>query len=132
MYFKRPGTGGALSNGWYKIIGGYYKVGGVWKTIFNRDINFKLYSEGFGNPNGGPTSGSTGTGGIPTAVNIPASAPKLWNSDRGNDNAGTVPMADGTDKNIEDVVVGDVVKGHNGDNTVNFRRYTFNDRNNSV
>jgi hypothetical protein len=85
MYFKRPGTGGALSNGWYKIIGGYYKVGGVWTTIFNSDINFKLYSEGFGNPNGGPTSGSTGTGGIPTAVNIPASAP---NSDRGNDNGG--------------------------------------------
>ena len=85
MYFKRPGTGGSLSNGWYKIIGGYYKVGGVWKTIFNSDINFKLYSEGFGNPNGGPTSGSVGTGGIPTAVNIPASAP---NSDRGNDNGG--------------------------------------------
>ena len=185
MYFKRPGTGGALSNGWYKIIGGYYKVGGVWKTIFNSDINFKLYSEGFGNPNGGPTSGSTGTGGTPTAVNIPASAP---NSDRGNDNGGgsafvpdnachvdandgfgqlsiysnhpnqnygfyarqntgsassscfiagtKVRMADGTDKNIEDVVVGDVVKGHNGDNTVieldwvtlgDRKLYTFND-----
>ena len=185
MYFKRPGTGGSLSNGWHKIIGGYYKVGGVWKTIFNSDINFKLYSEGFGNPNGGPTSGSTGTGGTPTAVNIPASAP---NSDRGNDGGGgsafvpdnachvdandgfgqlsiysnhpnqnygfyarqntgsassscfiagtKVRMADGTDKNIEDVVVGDVVKGHNGDNTVieldwvtlgDRKLYTFND-----
>ena len=38
MYFKRPGTGGSLSNGWHKIIGGYYKVGGVWKTIFNSDL----------------------------------------------------------------------------------------------
>ena len=182
-------TGGELSNGWYRIIGGYYKVGGVWKTIFSSDINFKLYSEGFGNPSGGPTSGSVGTGGIPTVQNIPATAP---NSDRGNDNdggaafvkddrcyanandgfgslsiysnhpnqnygfysrqhtnsaestssgscfiAGTkVLMADGTEKNIEDVVVGDVVKGHNGDNTVikldwvtlgDRKLYTFND-----
>ena len=148
-----------------------------------------MYSEGFGNPSGGPTSGSVGTGGIPTVQNIPATAP---NSDRGNDNdggaafvkddrcyanandgfgslsiysnhpnqnygfysrqhtnsaestssgscfiAGTkVLMADGTEKNIEDVVVGDVVKGHNGDNTVikldwvtlgDRKLYTFND-----
>ena len=192
MYQNRKSvspTGGELSNGWYRIIGGYYKVGGVWKTIFSSDINFKLYSEGFGNPSGGPTSGSVGTGGIPTVQNIPATAP---NSDRGNDNdggaafvkddrcyanandgfgslsiysnhpnqnygfysrqhtnsaestssgscfiAGTkVLMADGTDKNIEDVVVGDVVKGHNGDNTVikldwvtlgDRKLYTFND-----
>ena len=184
MWQKRPGTGGSLSNGWHKIIGGYYKVGGVWKTIFNSDVNFKLYSEGFGNPSGGPTSGSVGTGGIPTAINIPATAP---NSDRGNDGGGDpyvpddrchadandgfgqfsiysnhpnqnygfysrqntgsaggscfiagtkVRMADGTDKNIEDVVVGDVVKGHNGDNTVikldwvtlgDRKLYTFND-----
>ena len=182
-------SGGEDSNGWFRIIGGYYKVGGVWKTIFSSDINFKLYSEGFGNPSGGPTSGSVGTGGIPTVQNIPATAP---NSDRGNDNdggaafvkddrcyanandgfgslsiysnhpnqnygfysrqhtnsaestssgscfiAGTkVLMADGTDKNIEDVVVGDVVKGHNGDNTVikldwvtlgDRKLYTFND-----
>jgi hypothetical protein len=51
--------------------------------------------------------------------------------------AGTkVKMADGTEKNIEDVVVGDVVKGHNGDNTVikldwttlgDRKLYTFND-----
>jgi hypothetical protein len=191
MYQNRKSvapTGGSLGNGWYKIIGGYHKVGGVWKTIFNSDVNFKLYSEGFGNPSGGPTSGSVGTGGIPTVQNIPASAP---NSDRGNDNdggafvkddrcyadandgfgqlsiysnhpnqnygfysrqhtnsaestssgscfiAGTkVRMADGTDRNIEDVVVGDVVKGHNGDNTVikldwvtlgDRKLYTFND-----
>ena len=192
MYQNRKSvspTGGELSNGWYRIIGGYYKVGGVWKTIFSSDINFKLYSEGFGNPSGGPTSGSVGTGGIPTVQNIPATAP---NSDRGNDNdggaafvkddrcyanandgfgslsiysnhpnqnygfysrqhtnsaestssgscfiAGTkVLMADGTEKNIEDVVVGDVVKGHNGDNTVikldwvtlgDRKLYTFND-----
>ncbi len=82
LYFKRPGTGGKLANGWHKVIAGYHKVGGVWKTIFSSDINFQLFSEGFGNPNGGPTSGSTGTGGIPTAVTIPASAP---NSDRGGD-----------------------------------------------
>ena len=51
--------------------------------------------------------------------------------------AGTkISMADGTEKNIEDVVVGDVVKGHNGDNTVikldwvtlgDRKLYTFND-----
>ena len=51
--------------------------------------------------------------------------------------AGTkIKMADGTDKNIEDVVVGDVVKGHNGDNTVieldwvtlgDRKLYAFND-----
>ena len=51
--------------------------------------------------------------------------------------AGTkITMADGTEKNIEDVVVGDEVKGHNGNNTVikldwvrlgNRKLYTFND-----
>jgi hypothetical protein len=54
--------------------------------------------------------------------------------------AGTkVRMADGTDKNIEDIIVGDIVKGKNGDNKVialdptvlsNRKLYAFNDSEN--
>ena len=48
-------------------------------------------------------------------------------------------MADGTDKNIEDIIVGDIVKGKNGDNKVialdptvlsNRKLYAFNDSEN--
>ncbi len=63
-----------------------------------------------------------------------------WSPAEGHEScfvAGTkISMSDGTEKNIEDVVVGDVVKGHNGDNTVikldwvtlgDRKLYTFND-----
>ena len=161
---------------WKHINSAFYKVGGVWKTIFNAEILFNGNSAQFGNPFGGATSGTEGSGGIPTVINIPpqggggdgggrgfqapraAPQPQRHNphtasgysnasvatssfGNRGNTSscfvAGTkISMADGTLKNIEDVVVGDEVKGENGTNTVikldpvllgDRKLYTFND-----
>ena len=67
---------------WGKIIAGYYKVGGVWKAFWSTDINFDSVAAGFGNPTGNTTSGSTGAGGVVTAVTVPDNAPP---SDRGGD-----------------------------------------------
>ena len=60
-----------VSGTWKRITEGYYKVGGVWKNIFTTDIEFSGNSAAFGNANGGSTSGSTGTGGVPTVSSIP-------------------------------------------------------------
>lgn len=60
-----------VSGTWKRITEGYYKVGGVWKSIFTNDIEFIGNSVGFGNVSGGSTSGSEGTGGVPTPGNIP-------------------------------------------------------------
>jgi hypothetical protein len=159
-----------VSGAWKHINSGFVKVGGVWKAIFTSDILFNGNSAQFGNAIGGATSGTEGSGGVPTVANIPPQA--------GGDGGGFVPpapqpavrhnphtvsgyslatvetsnygigggtscfvagtkisMADGTEKNIEDVVVGDEVKGHNGTNTVikldwvllgDRKLYTFN------
>jgi hypothetical protein len=56
---------------WKKVTEGFYKVGGVWKNIFTTDIEFLGNSIGFGNASGGSTSGSEGTGGLPTVATIP-------------------------------------------------------------
>jgi hypothetical protein len=162
-----------VSGVWKHINSGFVKVGGVWKAIFTSDILFNGNSALFGNAIGGATSGTEGSGGVPTVANIPPQA--------GGEGGGFVPvapqpavrhnphtvsgyslasvatssygppigggtscfvagtkisMADGTEKNIEDVVVGDEVKGHNGTNTVikldwvllgDRKLYTFND-----
>ncbi len=60
-----------VSGVWKAITEGYYKVSGTWKNIFTTDIEFKGNSIGFGNVSGGSTSGSEGTGGIPTPSSIP-------------------------------------------------------------
>ena len=60
-----------VSGTWKSITEGYYKVGGVWKNIFTTDIEFSGNSAAFGNADGGTTSGSTGTGGVPTVSSIP-------------------------------------------------------------
>jgi hypothetical protein len=163
---------------WKHINSGFVKVGGVWKSIFSSDILFNGNSAQFGNAIGGATSGTEGSGGIPTIANIPPQsgggqgdgegrgfiAPKKSVPQRHNPHtvsgysnatvatskygapigggtscfvAGTkISMADGTLKNIEDVVVGEEVRGHNGNNTVvkldwvllgDRKLYTFND-----
>jgi len=60
-----------VSGIWKHINTGYYKVGGVWKTIFTTDVLFNGNSSQFGNSQGGSTSGSEGSGGIPTIANVP-------------------------------------------------------------
>ena len=60
-----------VSGIWKKVTAGYFKVGGVWKNIFTTDILFLGNSIGFGNVSGGTTSGTEGTGGIPTPASIP-------------------------------------------------------------
>ena len=173
-----------VSGVWKHINSGFVKVSGAWKAIFTTDILFNGNSALFGNAEGGSTSGSEGTGGVPTLANIPPQSgegggggfrptstpnkgfvkPKASPPLRHNPHtvsgyslatianskygapigggtscfvAGTkISMADGTLKNIEDVVVGDEVKGHNGNNTVikldwvllgDRKLYTFND-----
>lgn len=60
-----------VSGVWKKVTAGFFKVGGVWKNIFTTDIEFKGNSIGFGNVSGGSTSGTEGSGGIPTPATIP-------------------------------------------------------------
>jgi hypothetical protein len=163
-----------VSGIWKHINSGFYKVGGAWKAIFTTDVLFNGNSSLFGNSEGGTTSGSEGSGGVPTIANIPpqsggddggglfippkpkpalrhnphtvsgyslATLPNTYFGPQGDTTscfiAGTkISMADGTLKNIEDVVVGDEVRGHNGTNTVikldpvllgDRKLYTFND-----
>jgi hypothetical protein len=161
-----------VSGAWKHINTGFVKVGGVWKTIFANDILFNGNSAQFGNASGGATSGTEGSGGVPTVSNVPpqggggggggfkassnpsqrhnphttsgySTATQRASFEDGTPDgascfvAGTkISMADGTVKNIEDVVVGDEVKGHNGINTVikldwvllgDRKLYTFND-----
>jgi hypothetical protein len=161
-----------VSGAWKHINTGFVKVGGVWKTIFTNDILFNGNSAQFGNASGGATSGTEGSGGVPTVSNVPpqggggggggfkaSSNPSLRHNPHTTSGysraterssfeestpegtscfvAGTkISMADGTLKNIEDVVVGEEVKGHNGTNTVikldwvllgDRKLYTFND-----
>jgi len=72
MYTKVSGT-------WKRLLGGYTKVSGTWKAFFGADILFESNAAGFGNSDGGVTSGTLGTGGIPTIHTIPATAPNLSN-----------------------------------------------------
>ncbi len=74
IYTKVSGT-------WKKLLGGYTKVSGVWKAIWTVDIIFESNAVGFGNSDGGVTSGITGTGGVPTAQTIPFNAPNLDDHD---------------------------------------------------
>ncbi len=60
-----------VSGVWKHINTAYYKVGGVWKVIFTNDILFNGNSASFGNPQGGTTSGTEGSGGVPTIASIP-------------------------------------------------------------
>lgn len=60
-----------VSGTWKKITGGFYKVGGVWKNIFTTEILFLGNSFGFGDASGGSTSGTEGSGGVPTLASIP-------------------------------------------------------------
>ena len=170
MYTKVSGT-------WKRLLGGYTKVSGTWKAFFGADILFQSNAAAFGNFYGGVTSGTLGTGGIPTIHTIPATAPNIDDSpfipppkgdpldyydDDGNfigegfgpdakfDAGGTlisscfvagtmISMADGTDIKIEDIIVGDIVKGKDGDDKVialdptllgNRKLYAFNGSNN--
>ncbi len=70
MYTKVSGT-------WKRLLGGYTKVSGTWKAFFGAEILFESNAAGFGNSDGGVTSGTLGTGGIPTIHTIPATAPEI-------------------------------------------------------
>ena len=84
-FFK---VGGA----WKRITAGFVKIGGSWKALFNNGINFISTAAGFGNAEGGTSSGSTGSGGGGCFI------------------AGTlITMADGTYKPVEQVDIGDTV-----------------------
>lgn len=60
-----------VSGIWKKITHGYYKVSGAWKAIFTADVTFIGNSAAFGNNSGGATSGTEGSGGVPTPASIP-------------------------------------------------------------
>ena len=64
-----------VSGVWKRLLGGYTKVSGAWKAIWTVDILFSSLAAGFGNSDGGVTSGTLGTGGVPTVHTIPISAP---------------------------------------------------------
>ena len=74
IYTKVSGT-------WKRFLGGYYKVSGVWKAIWTNDILFQSNATGFGNSDGGVTSGATGSGGVPTISTIPSTAPNIPGDD---------------------------------------------------
>jgi hypothetical protein len=74
IYTKVSGT-------WKKLLGGYYKVSGAWKAIWTTDIIFLSNAAGFGNSEGGVTSGTLGTGGVPTIDTIPYNAPNRKDGD---------------------------------------------------
>ena len=80
-----------VSGSWKQITAGYYKVGGVWKALFNSGVEFVSTAAGFGDAQGGSSSGSNGTGG-------------------GCFIAGTmITMHDGSFKPVEQVDIGDEV-----------------------
>ena len=96
MYTKVSGT-------WKRLLGGYTKVSGTWKAFFGADILFESNAAGFGNSDGGVTSGTLGTGGVPTASTIPATAPNIPGDgqnfvDRPRRKIGFVDWASGTAK----------------------------------
>ena len=83
-FFK---VGGA----WKKITAGYVKIGGAWKALFNSGVTFLSTAAGFGDAQGGSSSGGDGTGG-------------------GCFIAGTmITMHDGSLKPVEQVDIGDAV-----------------------
>ena len=170
---KVTGIHEKVSGAWKSLVAGYVKVAGspsVWKALFANDINFSINYAGFGNSQGGVTSGTIGiAGSIPATPaeaaaaggggrDVPDKCHSHWTpsgpSEKGyavkttvcdcpGDScfiAGTkVRMADGTDMNIEDIIVGDLIKGKDGDNKVialdptllgNRRLYAFNGSNN--
>lgn len=55
IYFKKGLTS------WKKIVGGYIKVGGVWKALWSAVINFVATTAGMGDATGNPASGLVGT-----------------------------------------------------------------------
>ena len=82
-----------VAGSWKRITAGYYKVGGVWKALFNSGISFIETAAGFGDSSGSSSSGSGGSGGV-----------------GGCFVAGTmITMADGTQKPVEQVDIGDTV-----------------------
>jgi len=52
-----------VSGTWKKITAGYVKVGGAWKALFNSGIEFTETAAGFGDAQGGSSSGTPGSGG---------------------------------------------------------------------
>jgi hypothetical protein len=54
-----------VSGTWKRLVAGYTKVSGTWKAIFANDILFTINYAGFGNSDGGVTSGNPGTAGQP-------------------------------------------------------------------
>jgi hypothetical protein len=158
-----------ISGTWKRLVGGYYKVSGVWKAIFASDVNFTVNYAFFGDSQGGATSGSVGASGsipaTPAAAEsaggggrdvpircrtewVPSGPPSKGYAVKTTicDNcdscfiAGTkIRMANGTDIKIEDVIIGDMLKGKTSDNEVitlkpttlgNHKLYAFNGNNN--
>ena len=81
-----------VSGAWKEITAAYTKVSGDWKDMFNSGVNFTSTAAGFGNSEGGATSGASGSGGGGCFI------------------AGTlVTMADGSQKAVELVNLKDEV-----------------------
>ena len=103
-YYKVSGDWKALnsmyakvSGVWKQITAGYVKVSGTWKAMFNNGFNFVSTASGFGDATGNTTSGTGGSG-----PPIPQSG--------GCFIAGTmISMADGSQKAVEQVDIGDEV-----------------------
>jgi len=80
-----------VSGVWKQITAGYVRVSGAWKALFNSGLDFTSTASGFGDTNGGTSSGAYGTGG-------------------GCFLAGTlITMADGSQKLVEQVDLKDKV-----------------------
>lgn len=60
-----------ISGEWKRLVAGYTKVSGVWKALFANDVSFSINYAGFGNDQGGVTSGTAGTAGNPPAIPSP-------------------------------------------------------------
>jgi hypothetical protein len=128
-----------VSDTWKQCLAGYTRVSGTWKALFANEIFFHINFAGFGDSDGGLTSGTAGVEGQPASI---ASVEAAQSGGGGGSCfiAGTmVRMADGTDIKIEDIVVGDIVKGKDEDNTViqlvptvlsDRKLYAFNGSNN--
>ena len=57
-----------VSGTWKRLVAGYTKVSGTWKAFFANDILFTINYAGFGNSDGGVTSGTPGTAGQPPSA----------------------------------------------------------------
>ena len=61
IYFRTPNNDPDLR--WKRILKAFVKIGGAWKAIFSKGLNFQYTTAGFGDATGNPSSGTPGSGG---------------------------------------------------------------------